>query len=288
MLGAITTATRIRMARPVPIALAVLAALTAGAAAAPKAVPEAGRVTIEYALTFVGLPVGTASLTAERSGDRYALDLDAGLRGLAGMFVDGAGTASSKGRLSRTGTVPAEFRLDTRYSGVPIREVMRLDDGTVRSVTLEPAAPPRPDRVPVTAKDKAGVTDPVGMLAIPVGPVPLTPELCDRRIPVYDGSSRSDLVLSRGALVQLDKGPFVGTALECRVRWVPVSGHRPGRPAVRRMADNDDMRVRLAPVPGGGLLLPLTIAVATGWGEARIQATRWGEPAVQGQARQEP
>ncbi len=34
--------------------------------------------------------------------------------------------------------------------------------------------------------------------------------------------------------------------------------------------------MRLAPVPDGTVLLPVSIAVATGWGTVRIEATRWG------------
>ena len=146
----------------------------------------------------------------------------------------------------------------------------------MRSVAVEPEPPERPDRVPVKPADRAGVTDPVGMLAVPVPDGPLSPGLCDRRIPVFDGTSRADLVLSRGSLVDVADGPYRGQALDCRVRWVPVSGHRPKRPAVVRMAANDGMRVRLAPVPAGGLLLPLEIAVDTGWGTARIAALTWG------------
>ena len=85
-------------------------------------------------------------------------------------------------------------------------------------------------------------------------------------------------MLSRGAIVQVATGPYIGPALDCRIRWVPVAGHRAKGSSVRRMADNDDMRVRLAPVPGGALLLPLSIAVGTGWGTARIDATTWGDP----------
>jgi hypothetical protein len=264
-----------RRTPPAAAALALLLAFPAVAAPRPEAKPA--RFEIRYALSFLGVGVGDAGLKGERKGDAYELSLDAGLKGLAGFFVEGSGTATSRGRIGRSGPVPSEFRLDTRYSGVPIKVDMRLDAGTVRSVALEPEPPPRPDRVPVAPAHRSGVTDPVGMLAIPVGDAPLAPGLCDRRVAVFDGSSRSDLVLSRGAVVDVAEGPYRGKALDCRVRWVPVSGHRPQRPAVLRMAANDEMRIRLAPVPGAGLLLPLSISVATGWGTARIEATRWGD-----------
>lgn len=234
--------------------------------------------TVAYGLSFLNFGVGKADLTADLTPERYAIVLGGGLSGLAGWFFQGTGNARSSGRLASTGTVPGEFRIDSTYGTMPVRVHVAFDAGTVRKAEVEPEPSPKPDRVPVTAADTSGVTDPIGMLAVPVGPGPLTPSLCERRIPVFDGASRANIVLSRGAVVQVAAGPYVGPALECRIRWVPVAGHRAKGSSVRRMAENDDMRVRLAPVPGGTLLLPLSIAVGTGWGTARIDATTWGAP----------
>jgi len=271
--------------RPLLHAILPILLLVPAGTAASRTEPAPTRFEARYALSFLGIPVGEATLRAGRRGESYELDLDAGLKGLAGAFVEGSGHAASRGRIGKALAAPAEFRLDSRYSGVPVRVAMRLDAGTVRTAEVEPAPPPHPDRIAVRPADRAGVTDPVAMLALPVGDGPIDPSLCDRRVPVFDGSSRSDLVLSRGAVVTVAEGPYRGPALDCRVRWSPVSGHRPGRAAVRRMAANDEIRVRLAPVPGGGWLLPLAISVATGWGTARIEATAWGAPAAPATAR---
>ena len=251
-----------------------LPVLTAGAGAAESGQP----FVVQYSLSFLNVPVGQAQLTADLSADRYTMRLDGELTGLAGWFFQGAGRARSRGRLSASGAVPADFSIDSRYGTMPILVHVAFDAGTVRKAELEPAPVPKPDRVPVTAADTAGVTDPIGMLAVPVGSGPLMPSLCDRRIPVFDGAVRADLVLSRGAVVTVTTGPYRGPALDCRIRWVPVAGHRAKGSSVRRMAENDDLHVRLAPVSGGRLLLPLTIAVGTGWGTARIDATGWGIP----------
>ncbi|MER2268133.1 DUF3108 domain-containing protein [Methylobacterium oxalidis] len=264
-------------------ALLPLAALVAPARAEPAAQP----FTAAYDLRFLGLSVGQATLTLDRdpAGGRYGLDLAASLRGLVGFFVEGTGTARASGRLGPAGAQPTAFDVDSRYAGKPIRVAMRLERGGVRSLTLEPEPTPRPDRVPLAQKDRIGIVDPLSALAVPLGDAPLDPALCERRIPVFDGATRADLVLSRGALVTVQEGPYRGPALDCRVRWVPIAGHRANGPTVRRMAENDAMRVRLAPVPGGALLLPLAIGVATGWGDVRIEATGWGSGAEAAAAR---
>lgn len=111
------------------------------------------------------------------------------------------------------------------------------------------------------------------MLAVPVGPAWLVPSLCNRRIPVFDGAVRADLVLARGAVVTATTSPHRDPALNCRIRWIPAAGHSATDSSVRRRAENDDLCVRLAPIPGGRPLLPLILAVGTGWGTARIEAT---------------
>ncbi|WP_409567559.1 DUF3108 domain-containing protein [Methylobacterium sp. J-030] len=250
--------------------------------------PEAAPVfAAHYAMSFLSLPVGQAELTANLTAERYALKLEGGLTGLAGWFFQGSGSAGSQGRLSAARTVPDVFRIDSRYGTMPVLVRVTFESGTVRKAEVEPEPAPKPDRVPVTAADRVGVTDPIGMLIIPIGPAPLTPSLCDRRIPVFDGATRADLVLSRGAVVAVATGPYRGPALDCRIRWVPVAGHRAKGSSVRRMAENDDLHVRLAPVPGGRVMLPLSITVGTGWGTARIDATRWGpapaaDPSISG------
>lgn len=249
-----------------------------------RAVDAAPRFTIAYELSFLNLRVGEATLTLEqapeRDRQRYALDLTAGLRGLAGFFLDGTGKAGVAGYRGRDGAVTATFRVDSRYAGKPIAVTLDLAQGRVRAAEVEPAPTPRPDRVPVAPQDRVGVVDPLTMLMVPLPPGDragdLDPALCDRRIPVFDGATRADLVLSRGSVVAVTEGAYRGPALDCRVRWVPISGHRANGPNVRRMAENDDLRVRLAPVPDGTVLLPVSIAVATGWGTVRIDATRWG------------
>lgn len=257
------------------IFLATVAVASAVAAPAAPRAEAARRIVVTYSLSFLNLGVGTADLTADLTSERYALGLSGRLTGLAGWFFQGDGTARSTGRLSPAGTVPSTFRIDSHYGTAPVRVQVTFDSGSVRKAEVEPKPQPKPDRVPVTAADTTGVTDPIGMLAVQVGAGPLAPAMCDRRIPVFDGATRADIALSRGTVVQVATGPYRGPALDCRIRWIPVAGHRAKGSSVRRMSENDDMRVRLAPATEDGLLLPLSIAVGTGWGTARIEATRW-------------
>jgi hypothetical protein len=71
------------------------------------------------------------------------------------------------------------------------------------------------------------------------------------------------------------KPGYVGNVLVCNARYVPIAGHRPGRPAVQFMVENRDMSVWLAPVEGARVLVPLRIAVRTMIGTSVIEAQSW-------------
>jgi hypothetical protein len=101
------------------------------------------------------------------------------------------------------------------------------------------------------------------------------PSNCDRRIPVFDGASRFDVVLSYGETRAVQVPGYSGDVLVCNVRYVPISGHRPERPGTKFMAENKDMSVWLAPVEGKRVLFPLRVAVQTMVGMSVAEASQW-------------
>lgn len=60
---------------------------------------------------------------------------------------------------------------------MPVLVRVVLEFGTVHRAEVEPAPMPKSGRVPVMAADTRGVTDPIGMLAVPVESEPLMPSL---------------------------------------------------------------------------------------------------------------
>ncbi len=136
---------------------------------------------------------------------------------------------------------------------------------------------PDPERVTVSEVHKRGVIDPVSALMMPAqgrGEL-IDPQNCNRTIPVFDGASRFNVVLSYGETRSVQKPGYAGPILVCNARYQPIAGHRPDRPGVKFMEDNTEMSVWLAPVEGTRVLLPLRIAVRTQLGLNIIEATRW-------------
>ncbi|CAO4176282.1 DUF3108 domain-containing protein [Methylorubrum populi] len=265
--------------------LAGALAVPAGAQAAPrshkarsaKAAPTG--VSVDYSVNLAGIPIGNAQLTGAFEGARYRMDVSAVLTGLVGAVTGGQGSARSSGGISggNAAPLPNSFAIATRTSNSGIAVRMALANGNVTQAEITPPLLDTGDRVPVTAAAKRGVIDPASALMMPArARAELTdPENCNRTLPVFDGATRFNVVLSYGETRQVEKPGYSGPVLVCNARYVAIAGHRPDRPGVKFMEENRDMSVWLAPVEGTRVLVPMRISVRTTLGTNIIEATRW-------------
>lgn len=233
-------------------------------------------VTVDYGIALAGIPIGTAQVSGLFESARYRMDVSARLTGLVGAVTGGMGSARSSGLIAE-GPKPSAFSISTRTSNSGIAVRMALARGTVTVSEVTPPLVDMGDRVPVTPADKRGIVDPASALMMPAqGRGDLTdPANCNRTIPVFDGATRFNVVLSYGETRAVEKPGYAGPVLVCNARYQAIAGHRPDRPGVKFMEDNRDMSVWLAPVEGTRVLLPVRIAVRTTMGTNIIEATRW-------------
>ena len=154
---------------------------------------------------------------------------------------------------------------------------MALARGNVTQSEVTPPLVDMEDRVPVTAANKRGIMDPASALLMPAhASGDLTnPENCNRTLPVFDGATRFNVVLSYAETRAVEKPGYAGPVLVCSARYQAIAGHRPDRPGVRFVEENRDMSDWLAPVEGTRVLIPLRISVMTTIGTNIIEATRW-------------
>ncbi|MDP4021607.1 DUF3108 domain-containing protein [Methylobacterium sp. NEAU 140] len=249
--------------------------------AAKAAKPGTTAVAVEYGINLAGLPIGTAHLAGAFERDRYTMDVSATLTGLVGAITGGQGSARASGVLG-AGPVPGTFSIATRtaHAGIAVR--MALARGNVVQTEITPPLLDMQDRVPVTAANRRGIMDPASALVMPVRAqgAPTDPENCNRTLPVFDGATRFNVVLSYAETREVQKPGYAGPVLVCTARYQAIAGHRPDRPGVKFMEDNREMSVWLAPVEGTRVLIPLRIAVLTQIGTNIIEATRWTGPAA--------
>ena len=266
-----------RLLVPAALAAAVLTLFPEPAPAKPA------RLAVNYGIYLGGLPLGTADLAGTFDGNDYKLDIRAKLTGLAGLLTSGRGAANSAGTFAGGRPQPTSFAVNSRSSKEQRTVRIGLASGNVAAVDITPPIEPKPDTVPVADAHKRGVVDPASgiLMPVPARGEPTDPQNCNRTIPVFDGASRFNIVLSYAETKQVEKPGFRGPVLVCNVRWVPISGHRTERPATKFMEENRDMQVWLAPVEGARVLVPMRIAVATMVGPSLIEASRWS---VEGEA----
>lgn len=253
--------------------VAMLALL--GAIGAPPAF--AAEVQVRYAITLAGLSIGKASLSASLDGNAYTLNVSSALTGIVGAVSKGRGAATARGNVNGRGVLTNGFSLSAT-NGKDTRTIqIAAASGAVRSVVIDPPFVDKGDggdRIQLRDSHKIGVLDPVSALLMPLRAAnALDKANCDRRLAVFDGSQRFDVVLSyAGTRSVHSESGYAGPVLVCSARYVPVAGHRPARRVTKFMAENRHMDVWLAPVNSGKMLIPYRISVRTMIGTTVIEA----------------
>lgn len=261
----------------IPRALGV--SLTIGALAAIWPGPAAADVLrARYSLSLIGLPIGTAGITANLEPSSYNIEADVKLTGLAALISSARGAATASGAIS-LGRVAAATYATTSANAKMTRTVrMGMNAGTVRDVEISPPIfDEAPDRVPVTEADKHNIIDPMSAVVMPIprGQPAVGPAACNRSIPVFDGDSRFDIVMKYVGTREAKAKGYAGPVSVCAVRYVPVAGYRRDRKATQFMADNTHIEVWLAPVENAHVAVPFRISVLTLIGTTVIEAAEF-------------
>jgi hypothetical protein len=233
------------------------------------------RLDARYTAMLAGLPVGKGVWQIDVADDQYSAVASGRTSGLLAVFSGGHGSAASRG-VVKGGLLQAVSYASNVISDKKTDEVrMALSAGTVKEFSAEPPLPPVPDRVPVTDAHRRGVTDPMtgSLVAMAGNGATVTPDVCRRTLPIFDGRGRFDLVLSfkRIEYVRAERG-YEGPVVVCGVSYRPISGHRPNRSAIRYLMESRDIEVWFAPVVGTRILAPYRISVPTVLGPAVLEA----------------
>jgi len=275
---------RIRIVRPRRLAVRC-AVLGAGVAlvlvieAMTLAVAHAqGRVEARYTASIAGIPIGTGSLIVVIGEDRFTAAASGRVSGLLRALVGGEGSAAAHGVVSGGRLVPERFAVHLRADQSTDDVRIGFDAGIVKEVVAEPTLPPSTDRVPVTAADRDGVTDPMTAALMPVdatGDV-FSPAACQRTLAIFDGRQRFDLALSFKRLERVEaQDGFQGSTLVCAITYRPISGHRPGRAAIQYLMEATDMEAWMVPIAGTRILAPFRITLPTPLGPALLEADQF-------------
>lgn len=248
-------------------------AVIMGVASAASADGWPSRVEASYKVAFNGFDVGKFDFRADVIGSTYTVQGEARLSALLGAFKWESETRSA-GHVAAASPKPAGYTFDYRGIGKEGSIKLGFQQGQVASITNLPPKPPMLGTVPLREQHLKDVLDPLSAVLALSKTGNANP--CGRRIPIFDGKQRFDLVftyLRQQAVAETRPSGQPGVAFVCRVSYLPIAGHRMTE-ETRHMATTDGIEVSLRPVPSAALFVPYQIVIPTVAGSATLTSER--------------
>jgi hypothetical protein len=205
------------------------------------------------------------------NGPNYSISGSFSSAGLASILADISGkttiSGAKRGHRLQANTYSLVYKDGKRVRTYDV--VYR--NGNVTSTTVKPEPKARPDNwVNVKDGDLRSVLDPISGLIIPAGG-----RICPSRLPIYDGESRLDLVLSPSGTKPFKTNGFSGDAVVCKARYVPKSGYRQGRKDIEYLK-SISMEIWFAKSDNMDVYAPVYAIIPTRVGQVYITATKYG------------
>jgi hypothetical protein len=246
--------------------------LAAGAPALSAADNWPSSVRVHYAVQINGFDVGSFEYESLAEQQSYSLTGSAHLSILLGAFT-WEGQTRSSGTIA--GEVkPAAYSFDFKSSLKTGSTSFAFAGDAVTSITRQPPPVAIPEAIPLHEDHLRGVIDPLTALMVLSRGSAGNP--CQRHIAIFDGQERFDLLFSYKGDVrvsELTASGQPGIALLCKVRYLPIAGHKVDADT-QFMAANEGIEVALRPIPTANLFVPYSITIPIRVGTALLQSKR--------------
>lgn len=239
--------------------------------AAAETVPA--KVRAQFDVNFNGLNVGSFEFNSEADTQNYTLSAQSKVSVLLGAFT-WSGDTRAAGKVVGEVPKPSGFTFDFKSNSKSGAVKMSFADDTVTSVTHVPPAQPKTNVVPLLPQHLKGVVDPMSAVMMLSRGTSGNP--CTRRLPIFDGKLRFDLMLSpRGQIQIKDQQPSGQPTIGyvCRVKYIPIAGHKIDE-ETKFMARNDQIEIILRPIPSANVFVPYQITIPTIAGPATMVSRR--------------
>ena len=222
-----------------------------GADAGSAALAEETRaLTLRYDAYVGGFYAFGFDVTLGLDPKAYGVAVEGGTRGLVGRLFAWRTHLTAEGGLASSsplpsGLAPVRFDTVTEWRGKPRRTTLRFMGRGRYAVEREPAEPSAarsdgdedelPDSLP------AGAMDPVAA-SVAALTASARDGACERRVPVFDGKRRYDLVVHDGggptSLMPSHVSAYAGPALSCRIAIERISGFSKRRRNAQQWGDD--------------------------------------------------
>ena len=250
--------------------LIAVAALTAAATVSVHAADT--RYQSDYRITLGILPVARASFVTEVDKSAYTISGKFSASGIVDVFTDISAQTTVSGTLHDNKMDAQRYSLVYKTGRSTKTYEVRYAGGNVTETEMKPTpkTPPK-NWVPVMPEDLLAVFDPIGGLIIPQGET-----ICPRTVPIFDGESRMDLVLSPKGTDTMKVGGTKVDAVVCSVRYVPKSGFRKGRDDIEYLRKATDMEIWFAKSDTLKVYAPVYARVPSRMGPIYVTAVTFG------------
>lgn len=228
-----------------------------------------------------GIRVGEMAFTIVSDRKNYTLTGTGRTKGIAKWFS--SGNAKMKSRGSLTGDIVNAKTHSISVSDGKKTETlkMKLKNGNITSIAM------KPDKTKKHLQDKyytisdadfKHIIDPASTLVLPVPYEKANDpkQACNHIHRVYDGETRYDMKLSYKKKAKVNTNGYKGWAYVCKLKYVPISGHKKSNRNVKRMAKNNDMEIWIAPIQATNVFTPIHINIPTWIGSFTAEATYFG------------
>jgi hypothetical protein len=237
-----------------------------------------GRLEGRYIVSLAGITIGQGGWAIDIWDDQYRAAANGMTTGILRVFASGEGTGAAQGYVNGGNIIPSSYAATITADKKTEELRIVLNGGTVKEYSVDPPSQPYPDRIPITEAHRRGVTDPMSAALMHVsgaGEI-MSPDACNRTLPIFDGRLRYDLTLSfkRMETVKAEKG-YEGPVVVCAVYFTPLGGYIPNRPAIKYLIAQRDMEVWLAPIAGTRVVVPFRMVVPTPLGTGVLEATQF-------------
>lgn len=247
-----------------------------GVSSAVAAAPGAGsdwpsRVSAIYRVTFAGVDIGTFRFETGIGPGGYTADGKTELSALLGAFQWQASTRVS-GAVDAQSPHPSGYTFAFRSNSRTGTVKMGFQRGNITSLSMVPQPEDLDELVPVKPQHLQNVLDPMSaVLALAKGE---GGDPCARKLPIFDGKQRFDLVLSYRREVRITESrpsgqPILGVV--CGVRYVPIAGYKASE-ETSGLAQETGIEVVMRPVPSASIFVPHEVKVPTALGPVLLSA----------------
>jgi hypothetical protein len=252
--------------------------VAAAAISAPSVAPHAGEawpasVQARYKLKYNGIGVGHIAFKSKTDSKTYALESNGEVSLLFGA-IKWTGSSHVAGQIEPSGVAPKSYGFDWKKNSKGGVISMAFAGKKAVNVSVEPPSGAHPDTVPLTEQHKQDVVDPLSAIMTLTRADQADP--CNRRVAVFDGKQRFNIVFSykRKTLIPATHSGGASTVgVVCRAMYEPVAGYRADANA-KSYAANRDAEVVMRPVPAANVLIPHSVTIPTSWGTGTMVLER--------------